>query len=432
MSPPAVQGSRREWDGGRHRRTTIRCRPHKGAPQPLGGPKLGTSGPEGPPRGQDPRVLELGPVLPVCVRAEVEVAAPDRDRERPWVDLVRVDWVRVDCVRVDRVRVRGASPRPPDTATLDNGLPPRPAAGRPVATRVAAPAPETTVFIPPRIARAPNDTPAPAALPPISTPVPTADPTVRTAVSVGFFTIWGALSCQTRAPYPATAPRNPATNHSSTCTAPSGRSWMLHPAASHLIARPPVRHHPDRRKPPRRVAGSSSVGGCCRRAGGVLRAGPGAVLAGAIPGGAAAPDRGAARSGSVGILAHAAGGRDRRHYPLCDRPQDIRLGGTDPAGAQLRPHRPPRPHHQAGLGGGALGAHRSCPAGQDPAAVHPLLCPVPTAAAPRSPPSRSRASCSPALSTSSTRSRPRPPPAEKVSPPGALASQHAPATRPSP
>jgi hypothetical protein len=134
----------------------------------------------------------------------VEPAAPDRERERACVDLVRVDGVRVDCARVDRVpvdwarvvrvlverlRERPDAPGSPDTATLEICLPPRPPAGRPVATRVAAFAPEATVSIPPRIARAPSDTPAFAALPPMPTPVPSADPTVRTAVSVGFFTI---------------------------------------------------------------------------------------------------------------------------------------------------------------------------------------------------------------------------------------------------
>ena len=203
-------------------------------------------------RGQVPRVLDRGPVLPVsAVRGEVGVAAPDRDRERPSVDLVRVDRVRVGWVRADRPRERAASPRPPDTATLDIGLPPRPPAGRPVATREAAFTPETTVFTPPRIVRAPSDTPVPAALPPIPTPVPTADPTVRTAVSVGFFTIWGAFSCQTRAPYPATAPRNPATSHSSTRTAsrlaPTSTTTLAvslispHAGALHI---PPIARNP--------------------------------------------------------------------------------------------------------------------------------------------------------------------------------------------
>jgi hypothetical protein len=54
-----------------------------------------------------------------------------------------------------------------------------------------------------------------------------------------------------------------------------------------------------------RVAGPSSAGGCCRRCWWCRSAGLGAVLAGALPGGAAAPDRGAARSGSVGIVASA-------------------------------------------------------------------------------------------------------------------------------
>jgi Transposase IS116/IS110/IS902 family/Transposase len=47
--------------------------------------------------------------------------------------------------------------------------------------------------------------------------------------------------------------------------------------------------------------------------------------------------------------------------------------GLTPQVRNLRPHRPPRPHHQTGLGGGALGAHRSRPAGQDPAAPRTLL-----------------------------------------------------------
>jgi Transposase IS116/IS110/IS902 family/Transposase len=53
--------------------------------------------------------------------------------------------------------------------------------------------------------------------------------------------------------------------------------------------------------------------------------------------------------------------------------------GLPPQVRNLRPHRPPRPHHQAGLGtkqGSAAvrsRAHRSRPAGQDPATAHPLL-----------------------------------------------------------
>jgi transposase len=47
--------------------------------------------------------------------------------------------------------------------------------------------------------------------------------------------------------------------------------------------------------------------------------------------------------------------------------------GLIPAVRNLRPHRPPRPHHQAGLPGGALGPLRGRPAGQDPTAVRPLL-----------------------------------------------------------
>ena len=59
--------------------------------------------------------------------------------------------------------------------------------------------------------------------------------------------------------------------------------------------------------------------------------------------------------------------------------------------AQLRPQGPPRPHHQAGLGGGALGAHRSRPGGPRPSRrSHAFMPSASTAAAPRSPPSRSR------------------------------------------
>jgi transposase len=107
--------------------------------------------------------------------------------------------------------------------------------------------------------------------------------------------------------------------------------------------------------------------------------------------------------------------------------------GLTPQVRNLRPHRPPRPHHQTGLGGGALPCSPKPPSGPRPSRRSPASMPsASTAAASRSPPSRSRASCSPAASTSSTRSTPLPPPAEQVSPPGALASQHAPATRPSP
>jgi len=90
-----------------------------------------------------------------------------------------------------------------------------PPAGRRVAVLEAMPAPETTVVIPPRTARAPSDAPAPAALPPMLAPAPTADPIVRTTASAGLLTTAGVFSCQTRTPYPATAPSNPATTHSS-------------------------------------------------------------------------------------------------------------------------------------------------------------------------------------------------------------------------
>jgi transposase len=50
--------------------------------------------------------------------------------------------------------------------------------------------------------------------------------------------------------------------------------------------------------------------------------------------------------------------------------------GLTPQVRNLRPHRPPRPHHQAGLGGGPLRARGGRRAGQDPPAVRRLLRPV--------------------------------------------------------
>jgi transposase len=71
---------------------------------------------------------------------------------------------------------------------------------------------------------------------------------------------------------------------------------------------------------------------------------------------------------------HDLGRRDRRHRPLPDRPQVVRLGRTHAGGAQLRPQGPPRSHHQDGLTVGPLRAPRGRPAGQDPSAVRFLLC----------------------------------------------------------
>ncbi len=99
----------------------------------------------------------------------------------------------------------------------------RPPPERRVAVFEAAFAPEATVVIPPRTARAPSDAPAPAALPPRLAPAPTADPIVRMTASAGSLTTAGAFSCQIRAPYPATAPSNPATSHSSISAPPTGR-----------------------------------------------------------------------------------------------------------------------------------------------------------------------------------------------------------------
>ncbi|MBA3429919.1 MAG: transposase [Actinobacteria bacterium] len=44
---------------------------------------------------------------------------------------------------------------------------------------------------------------------------------------------------------------------------------------------------------------------------------------------------------------HDAGRRDRRHRPFRDIPQALCVGWIDTSGAQLRPHDPPRSHHQA-------------------------------------------------------------------------------------
>src|SRR6266496_3695388 len=120
--------------------------------------------------------------------------------------------------------------------------------------------------------------------------------------------------------------------------------------------------------------------------------------------------------------------RDRRQLSLPQRPQAVRLGGAHPSGAQPRPQGPPRPHHQAGLGVGALDPPGKPPNEPRPSRRSPAPTPrSPTAAAPRSPPSRSPASCWPAAFTSSPSWRNRPP---RRPPPGALALPHEPATRP--
>ena len=148
---------------------------------------------------QERRLLGRGLVLGVCL----EVAPPARERARAGRALDDV------------------APRPPsDTGTLVmvRARPPPPA--RRVAVLEATPAPETTVAMPPRTARAPSDAPAPAALPPMLAPASTADPIVRTTASAGLLTTAGVFSCQTRTPYPATAPSNPATTHSSISAPP--------------------------------------------------------------------------------------------------------------------------------------------------------------------------------------------------------------------
>jgi hypothetical protein len=127
-------------------------------------------------------------------------------------------------------------------------VPERPPPERRVALFEAALAPEATVVIPPRTARAPSDAPAPAALPPRLAPAPTADPIVRTTASAGPLTTAGAFSCQIRAPYPATAPSNPATSHSSISAPPIGR---LHGQQFNPSLPSPLRHHPDWTKPSR-------------------------------------------------------------------------------------------------------------------------------------------------------------------------------------
>jgi Transposase IS116/IS110/IS902 family/Transposase len=107
--------------------------------------------------------------------------------------------------------------------------------------------------------------------------------------------------------------------------------------------------------------------------------------------------------------------------------------GLTPQVRNLRPQGPPRPHHQAGLGGGALGADRGRPAGQDPATLRPLLRPV-------RPPSRhpDRHRRGRAQAAGPLLPHPQPGPGHDHHQPrrsarrGALARQHAPATRPSP
>jgi len=140
---------------------------------------------------QDRRLLDRGLVRGVCLEVAPAVREP---------------------ALAGRV-LDGLASRPPsDTGTLVIVVARPPPAERRVAVLEATPAPETTVVRPPRTARAPSDAPAPAALPPMLAPAPTADPIVRTTASAGLLTTAGVFSCQTRTPYPATAPSNPATH----------------------------------------------------------------------------------------------------------------------------------------------------------------------------------------------------------------------------
>jgi hypothetical protein len=172
---------------------------------------------------QDRRLLDRGLVRGVCLDVAPAV------RERALAGRV----------------LDGLASRPPsDTGTLVMVLARPPRAERRVAVLEATPAPETTVVMPPRTARAPSDAPAPAALPPMLAPAPTADPIVRTTASAGLLTTAGVFSCQTRTPYPATAPSNPATTHSSISPPPPSHTapGRLHTAqvASHLALAAPA------------------------------------------------------------------------------------------------------------------------------------------------------------------------------------------------
>lgn len=177
-------------------------------------------------RPHDRVVLDRGLGVRVCV----ELASPEG--ERAHVDLV-----------LGRALAASVGHRHPREMSL------APPAGRPVAARETAPTPETTVFIPPRTARAPAEAPAPATLPPMLAPVPTADPTVRTTASVGFLTTDGAFSARRE---PHIRPRHrSAPRPASPPSAHRPRVAPVRPPSrqrGHLITRSPLRHHTDRAK----------------------------------------------------------------------------------------------------------------------------------------------------------------------------------------
>jgi len=135
---------------------------------------------------------------------------------------------------------------------------------------------------------------------------------------------------------------------------------------------------------------------------------------------------GPARRGSAD--GHDAGRRDRRHRPVPDCPQALRLAGLPDGGNSDRNLRHGHITKQGSSWGRwilqAAAPHRQ---------AQPAVLPVPTASwlaaeAPRSPPWRSPVGCWPAASTSSRRSR-RPRPLEKARP-GALVLPLETVTRP--
>ena len=66
---------------------------------------------------------------------------------------------------------------------------------------------------------------------------------------------------------------------------------------------------------------------------------------------------------------------DRRHRTVCDGSQAVRVGWAHAPGPQLRSLGASRPHNQAGINVGAVGARRGRAVGQVPTAVLTDLCP---------------------------------------------------------
>ncbi len=167
------------------------------------------------------------------------------------------------------------------------------------------------------------------------------------------------------------------------CWSGPGRGWLA------SLDLPAVSREGDRGRPgpDRRPAGADRP------------ARPGGAPAGQVRPAGQGPDP-AARRRPVHRPGHL--GRDRRRHPVRLGPQARRLGRAHPHRPRPGPHRPPRPHLQAGLGLAAVGP---CARQRRPPSAHRNSRP-PTPRSPagqgrRSPLPRSPASCSPAPGTCS-------------------------------